>query len=74
MLERTWAGRKLRGYRGLPPADREAVLDALLRLAQLAAEVPELAEIEINPLRALAPGEGIVAVDVRLRRLGHPAP
>jgi acetyltransferase len=72
LLEGTWAGRRLRGYRGLPPADRGAVLDALLRLAHLAADHPELAELEINPLRALAPGEGAVAVDVRIRRLGQP--
>ncbi len=63
MLETTWAGRKLRGFRNLPPADREAVLDALFRLAQLAYEHPEIAEIEINPLRVLS--RGVVAVDVR---------
>ncbi|MBT3391023.1 MAG: CoA-binding protein [Chloroflexi bacterium] len=63
MLEKTWAGRKLRGFRNIPPADRDAVLDALFRLAQLAFEHPEIEEIEINPLRVLA--QGVVAVDVR---------
>jgi len=67
LLEHTWAGRKLRGYRSLPPADREAVLEALLRLAQLAADFPELKEIEINPLRVLKEGGGAVALDVRAR-------
>lgn len=67
LLNRTWAGRKLGGYRGLPPADRAAVIEALLRLGQLAADFPQLAEIEINPLRVLAPGQGVVAVDVRMR-------
>ncbi len=70
MLENTWAGRKLRGYRSLPPADRDAVLDALLRLAQLADDFPELAEVEINPLRVLPAGEGAYAVDVRARWAG----
>ena len=65
LVEETWVGRRLRGYRNLPPADREAVLDAVLRLAQLAADFPEIAEIEINPLRACA--RGAVAVDVRVR-------
>jgi acetyltransferase len=55
----------LRGYRNLPPADREAVLEALLRLAQLTADFPQLAEIEINPLRVLPDGQGAVALDVR---------
>ncbi len=67
MLERTWAGRKLRGYRNLPPADREAVLQVLLRLAQLAQDCPQLAEIEVNPLWVLPPGRGARAIDVRVR-------
>jgi len=66
MLESTWAGRKLRGYRHLPPADRQAALEALMRLAQLAADFPELNEIEINPLRVLPAGQGAIAVDVRI--------
>ncbi len=70
LLESTWAGRKLAGYRNLPPADREALLDVLYRLAQLAADFPQLAEIEINPLRVLPEGDGTVAVDARLRLAG----
>jgi acyl-CoA synthetase (NDP forming) len=67
MLEKTWAGRKLRGFRDLPPADREAVIDTLLRFSQLVADFPEIAEAEVNPLRALAKGEGAVALDARIR-------
>jgi acetate---CoA ligase (ADP-forming) len=70
LLEGTWAGRKLRGYRNLPAADRPAVLDALFRLAQLAADLPELDEIEINPLRVMPSGQGAYALDVRARRAG----
>lgn len=65
LLESTWAGRKLRGYRNIPPADYNSVIDTLLRLAQLAADCPELAEIEINPLKVLADGQGVLALDVR---------
>ncbi len=68
MLEKTWAGRKLKGFRNLPPADRAAAADGLARLAQLAHEFPEIAEIEVNPLRALAEGQGAFAVDVRARK------
>ena len=67
ILESTWAGRKLRGFRSLNPADREAVRHTLLRLAQLAADFPELAELEINPLRVLDAGKGAVALDTRIR-------
>ena len=66
----TQAGRKLAGFRSLPPADKDALLDVLYRLAQLAIDFPQFAEIEINPLRVLPTGEGTLAVDVRLRLAG----
>jgi acetate---CoA ligase (ADP-forming) len=65
LLARTWGGRRLAGYRNIYPADREAVLDVIHRLSQLVTDHPTLQEVEINPLRVLAPGEGAVAVDVR---------
>jgi acetyltransferase len=68
MLACTWAGRRLKGYRSIPPADRESVKDVLFRLAQLAADFPEFSEIEINPLRVLPAGNGCLAVDVRIQR------
>ncbi len=71
MIEATFAGRKLRGFRGSPPADREAVLDRLLRLAQLAADFPQIAEMEINPLRVMTEGQGAVAIDVRIGVTSH---
>jgi acetyltransferase len=67
MFAGTWAGRKLAGFRNLPPADQASAEDALVRLAQLAADFPEIEEIEINPLRVLAAGQGAAAVDVRGR-------
>ncbi len=67
LLENTWAGRRLRGFRNLPPADRQAVLNALLHLGQLAADFPQLAEIEINPLRVFQESQGVVALDVRMK-------
>jgi len=65
MLRRTWAGRKLAGFRSIARADGEAVKDVLLRLSQLVYDFPEIAEIEINPLRVLS--RGAVAVDVRVK-------
>ncbi|MCP4518474.1 MAG: hypothetical protein GY824_25010 [Delftia sp.] len=67
MLQSTWAGHKLHGYRHMPPADRAAVIEVIVRLAQLAADFPQLAEIEINPLRVRPKGQGVFAVDVRAR-------
>lgn len=68
LIRRTWAGRKLSGFRSIPPGDEAAVIDVLVRLSHLAYECQEIAEIEINPLRVLLPGEGAVALDVRVRK------
>jgi acetyltransferase len=65
LLEKTWAGRKLAGYRGIPPADEAATIAAILGLGRLAADYPQLAEIEINPLIVLE--RGAIAVDGRAR-------
>ena len=66
MLQKTWAGRKLEGYRNIPPADIKALRDIMVRLGQLANDFPQFAEIEINPLRIFPEGKGAAAVDVRV--------
>jgi acetyltransferase len=65
LLQNTWAGRKLAGYRNVAAGDETAVLQIILRLGQLAADCPQLAEIEINPLRVFR--NGALALDVRAR-------
>src|SRR5690606_34079093 len=45
LLDETWAGRRLRGYRHVPPADQDAVLDAIHRLSQLVCNHAGLQEI-----------------------------
>ena len=67
LLARTWAGRRLDGFRNMPPADRAAALDVIRRLGQLAADFPQLAEIELNPVRVLPGSGGACAVDARAR-------
>lgn len=69
MMRKTWAGKKLRGFRSIPPVDEEAVKDVLVKLSRLAMEHEEIEEIEINPLRVLA--KGAVAVDVRIKFSGE---
>ena len=66
MIRKTWAGRKLDGYRNILPADKSAVVDTLIKLSHLANEHPEIDEIEINPLRVLS--KSVVAIDVRIKR------
>ena len=67
LLDATWAGRRMLGFRNIPAGDRAAALDAVVRLAQLAEDLAEIAEIEVNPLRVLPGKGGAVAVDVRLK-------
>ena len=67
MLSETWAGLKLKGFRNIPEADREAVQEVIIRLAQLAADFPRIIEVEINPLRVLSKGLGAYAVDARMK-------
>lgn len=64
LISRTWAGRRLRGYRNIPAADMTAVRAALLGVSRLASEHPEIREMEINPLRAMR--NGALALDVRI--------
>lgn len=66
MITETRAGKLLAGVRGQPPADIEAVVDCLLRLGRLALDCPQIAEIEVNPLRVLPRGRGAVALDGRV--------
>ena len=65
MIRKTWAGRKLKGFRNIPPADEESVIDVLIKLSWLAVENENIEEIEINPLRVL--NKGAIAVDVRVK-------
>lgn len=57
----------LKGYRGEAPADVAAIEEAILRLDQLLRDVPELVELDVNPLKVMAPGKGVIAVDARIR-------
>jgi acetyltransferase len=66
LLQKTWAGQKLDGFRSIPQVDKEAVIQALINLSWLVSEHPEITEIEINPLRVLS--TGAVAIDVRMKR------
>ena len=42
--------RLLRGYRNVPPADRQALELMLVKVAQLAADLPEVRELDLNPV------------------------
>ena len=55
-----------KGARGSKPSDLDAVTEALLRLSQLLADLPEIREIDINPLRVFQEKDGALGLDVRM--------
>jgi acyl-CoA synthetase (NDP forming) len=68
------AGRLVAGFRGASASDAGALADLLHRLSLLAENVPEIAELDLNPV--IASPEGCVAVDARVRlaaRMSRPA-
>jgi acyl-CoA synthetase (NDP forming) len=67
MLTKLRANTLLEGYRGAPPGDREALIALLLRVSALVESIPELQEFDLNPVKVLAPGEGVIALDGRMR-------
>lgn len=66
MLGEIRAHALLDGVRGKPPADKEAIIDTLLRMGQLVQDFPEIAELDINPLMVYPRDQGAIAIDMRL--------
>lgn len=65
LIARTRVSRILKAYRDVPAADEPAIRLVLVKLSQLAADVPEIRELDINPF--LADQDGVIAVDARVR-------
>ncbi|MDI2125458.1 GNAT family N-acetyltransferase [Yinghuangia seranimata] len=59
------AARLLYGHRGQPPCDTAAVEDLLHRVSRLADDLPQIAELDLNP--AIATPDGVTVVDARIR-------
>jgi acyl-CoA synthetase (NDP forming)/RimJ/RimL family protein N-acetyltransferase len=67
------SARLLLGYRGSPPVDISALEDVLLRVARLADDFPEVAEMDLNPVMATPTGVYAVDVKIRIAPTGHQA-
>ncbi len=65
LVARTRVARLLAGWRDTPAVDEASVHHVLVALSQLIAEIPEIAELDINPL--IVNFEGAVALDARIR-------
>jgi len=64
LIARTRVSRILKAYRNVPAADETAIALLLVKLSQLAADFPEIREIDLNPV--LADETGVIAVDARI--------
>jgi len=61
----------LDGFRGAPPADQDALVDTILRIARMAADVPRFGEMDLNPVKVFPRGQGLTVVDARVRLLAE---
>jgi acyl-CoA synthetase (NDP forming) len=59
--------RLLQGYRGQSPAGTKAIEDVLLHISWLVEEIPDIVELDLNPIFALPEGQGCKIVDARIR-------
>jgi acetate---CoA ligase (ADP-forming) len=58
----------LTGTRGLPAADLAAIEHLLISVSQLAIDLPEIEEMDLNPVFVYPQGQGVMAVDVRIKK------
>ena len=66
MIDELRGSALFKGARGTKPSDVEAGVEVLLRISQLLGDLPEVQEIDINPLRVFQEKEGCLALDVRM--------
>jgi acetyl coenzyme A synthetase (ADP forming)-like protein len=67
MVQSVKSARLLEGYRGAEPGDVEAVKNALLRVSAMIEDLPEMVEMDMNPVKVGPPGAGVRVVDARIR-------
>ena len=71
LLKRSQLGPLLSAFRGRPAANEQVLLDTLVKVSQMACDLPWLAELDINPL--LLDEQGVLAVDARVKLRTVPA-
>jgi acyl-CoA synthetase (NDP forming) len=73
MIRSIRTSRMLQGYRNLPLGDLDALEEALLRVSGLITLVPEMTELDLNPVKVMEPGGGVRLVDARIRIKPRPS-
>jgi acetyl coenzyme A synthetase (ADP forming)-like protein len=67
MISEVRSARLLEGYRGGEEGDIPALQEALLRISAMVDAMPEIVEMDLNPVKVLPPGQGLSVVDLRIR-------
>jgi len=67
MLSEVRSADLLTGYRGAAAGDTAALQDLILRISSMVEHNPEILEMDLNPVKVFAPGEGVAVVDARIR-------
>ena len=65
MIAKTKAAKYIDQFRNLPPANKQALIDVLLNISEMVSELPEILELDINPL--IVDAHGAIAVDARIK-------
>jgi acetyltransferase len=65
MIAKTKAAKYLKAFRQLPPANKKALVEVLLNVSTMVSELPEILELDINPL--IVDEHGVMAVDARIK-------
>ncbi|OON63380.1 GNAT family N-acetyltransferase [Massilia sp. KIM] len=65
LIDRTRVARLLAGYRNRPAANLDAVMAALIQVSRMVCDIPEIVELDLNPL--VADSQGAVVLDARMR-------
>jgi acetyl coenzyme A synthetase (ADP forming)-like protein len=66
MIKETKGYQILKGFRGQPAYDMEAVADYLLRISQLVTDFPQIKEMDMNPIKVLEVGKGALVMDAKM--------
>ncbi len=67
MVTEVKSAKLLEGYRGGEPGDVDAVRETLMRISSLVEDLPEVIEMDLNPVKVCTPGSGVRIVDARIK-------
>ena len=56
----------LEGYRGMPPRDIESIREIIMKTSRIMIEIPQIQDIDLNPIMLYEKGKGAIVVDARI--------